>query len=101
VEIESEDEIPKDANFWYWTRVQKERFANHAEYEKLKNSFVLSNKLLQKKGNKDLALLHPLPRIGEILPEVDADPRALYFRNQIRNGLFIRMALVPLVLGRL
>jgi aspartate carbamoyltransferase catalytic subunit len=101
VEIEDENELPKDANFWYWTRVQKERFKNHSEYEKLKNKFILSNKLLNEKGNKNLFLMHPLPRIGEVLQEVDADPRAIYLTDQIRNGLFIRMALVSLVLGRL
>lgn len=97
IKIRDESEIPEDANFWYWTRVQKERFKNLREYEKLKNSFILSNELLSKKGNKNLILMHPLPRIEEIESEVDQDKRAMYFRNQIRNGLYVRMALLSLI----
>lgn len=101
VEISSEKEIPNDCNFWYWTRVQKERFSDVNEYEKLKHSFVLTKKLLEEKGNKDLILMHPLPRVGEIETEVDSDPRALYLRDQVKNGMFTRMALMGLILGKL
>ncbi len=100
VEIESEKDIPKNAHFWYWTRVQKERFKNIKDYEKVKNRFVVTIKLLHERGNKNLILMHPLPRVGEILTEVDSDPRAAYLRSQIRNGMYIRMALLALILGK-
>jgi aspartate carbamoyltransferase len=100
IEINKASEIPTNANFWYWTRVQKERFSNVKEYEKLKHSFVLSKKLLDERGNKNLILMHPLPRVGEIDEEVDEDARALYFRNQIENGLYVRMALLSLILKK-
>lgn len=100
VEINNENDIPKNAHVWYWTRVQKERFENIKDYEKVKNKFVVSNKLLEKFAGKDTILMHPLPRVGEILPEVDNDPRALYLRTQIRNGTYVRMALLALILGK-
>ncbi|MEK7534574.1 MAG: aspartate carbamoyltransferase [Patescibacteria group bacterium] len=100
VEINSENDIPKNAHVWYWTRVQKERFKNIKDYEKLKNKFVVSQKFLEKYAGKNTILMHPLPRVGEILTEVDNDPRAVYLRSQIRNGLYVRMALLALVLER-
>lgn len=100
-QIDKVEEMPYDANFWYWTRVQKERFQNPEEYEKLNNRFVVTPELLKEKANADMILMHPLPRVGEILPEVDKDPRAVYLRSQIRNGMYIRMALLALVLGRI
>jgi len=100
IEIESEKEMPKNANFWYWTRVQKERFENIEEYDMVKNHFIVTNKLLNQQGNKNLIVMHPLPRVGEILYEVDDDPRAVYLTSQIRNGMYVRMALLALVLGR-
>lgn len=99
IEISNEKQIPKNAHFWYWTRVQKERFENVKEYEAVRNHFIVSNKLLNSYGNKKMILMHPLPRVGEILEEVDDDPRAIYLRTQIRNGLYVRMALLALVLG--
>lgn len=99
IEIENEKDIPKNAHFWYWTRVQKERFKNHKTYEKLKTKFTVTKKLLDKYGNKNMILMHPLPRVGEISIEVDDDPRAVYLRTEIRNGLYVRMALIALVLG--
>lgn len=101
IEIGSEKDIPQNAHFWYWTRVQKERFKNLKDYEKVKNRFVVTTKLLKERGNKDLIVMHPLPRVGEILPEVDSDPRAVYLRSQIRNGMYIRMALLALILGKI
>lgn len=98
IEITDEKDIPKNAHFWYWTRVQKERFENIEEYEKVKNHFIVSKKLLDQYANRDMILMHPLPRVGEILTEVDDDPRAVYLRTQIRNGLYIRMALLSLVI---
>lgn len=99
IEIESEEDIPKNAHFWYWTRVQKERFENLKVYEKVKNNFVVTEKLLKDYGNSRMILMHPLPRINEIEKKVDADKRAVYLTTQIRNGLYVRMALIALVLG--
>jgi aspartate carbamoyltransferase len=101
IEITKEKDIPKNADFWYWTRVQKERFKNQKEYEKVKNSFVLTPSLLHKYAGKNTILMHPLPRVGEIDPAVDDDPRALYLKSQIRNGMYVRMALIALVLGKI
>lgn len=100
IEIKSEKEIPKNADFWYWTRVQKERFSNLKEYEKVKNTFILNNKLIKEKAGKNTIFMHPLPRVGEILEEVDENPNALYLRSEVRNGMYIRMALIALVLGK-
>jgi len=99
IEIHKESDIPQNADFWYWTRVQKERFITNQEYEKVKNKFILSRDLVDKYAGKDTIFMHPLPRVGEIMPEVDLDPRAYYLRNQIRNGMYVRMALLALVLG--
>lgn len=101
IEISREEEIPKDAQFWYWTRVQKERFKDLSEYEKVKNKFIVTPKLLAQYAQKNMILMHPLPRVGEITPEVDADPRAQYLRSETRNGMYIRMALLSLILGKL
>lgn len=98
--ITDENEIPEYADFWYWTRVQKERFENKNDYEAIKNKFVLTEKLLNEKGNEKLILLHPLPRVGEVSTEVDKDPRAAYLKKQIKNGLYVRMALLALVNGQ-
>lgn len=96
--ISSLNEIPKDCHFWYWTRVQKERFTNQKEYEKLKTTYILTLELLKEKGNKNLICMHPLPRVGEIDLKVDSDPRAIYLTNQIKNGVIVRMAILKLIL---
>lgn len=101
IEIISEKDIPKNADIWYWTRVQKERFANLEDYEKVKNTFVVTKQFLENHGNKNMILMHPLPRVGEISPEIDNDERAMYLTTQIRNGVYVRMALFALVLGKL
>lgn len=101
VEIASEEKIPQDCNFWYWTRVQKERFSDPAAYEAVRNKFVISPKLLQDKGNGDMVIMHPLPRVGEIDERIDADPRAIYLTTQIQNGMYTRMALLSLITGTL
>jgi len=100
IEINSTDNMPKNANFWYWTRVQKERFKSLKQYEKVKNRFILNNKLISKLAGKDTIFMHPLPRIGEILTEVDQNPNAVYLRSEVRNGMYVRMALLSLVLGK-
>lgn len=99
VEIKSLEEIPADCHFWYWTRVQKERFVDKGEYEKLKLSFILTKKLVDKKAGKNTLIMHPLPRVGEIETAVDADPRAVYLTTEPKNGMYVRMALFSLILG--
>ena len=86
-----EESIPK-LDILYMTRIQRERFHSSAEYRRLKGVFVLKKSLL-KNAKRDMLILHPLPRYGEIDPEVDSDPRAVYF-EQARFGMFIRMALL-------
>jgi len=99
IEISSQSEIPLTADFWYWTRVQKERFSDIKEYEKLKNKFVVTPELLEEKGNNKMILMHPLPRVGDIDVRVDNDKRSVYLSDQVKNGLYIRMALLSLILG--
>lgn len=97
VELESLEDVIDELDILYMTRVQKERFFNEADYIRLKDSYILDNqKLLNAK--KDLAILHPLPRVNEINIEVDDDPRAWYFR-QAKYGMFVRMALILKLLG--
>lgn len=82
----------KESDVIYQTRVQKERFNNLKEYKKFKNLLIINkNSLTQMK--KEAIIMHPLPRVNEITPEVDNDPRAMYFQ-QVQNGLFVRMALL-------
>ena len=86
-----------DTDILYMTRVQRERFFNEEDYLRLKDSYILTpEKLVNAK--KDLCILHPLPRVNEISVAVDDDPRACYFK-QVRNGRFIRMALILKLLG--
>jgi len=100
IEIDAEKDLPKNADFWYWTRVQKERFQSIDNYNKVKHQFVVTKKLIDTYAGKKTILMHPLPRVGEILEEVDDDPRALYLKTQVKNGMFVRMALLILVLGK-
>ena len=81
----------------YVTRVQKERFADAAAYERLKHAFVVTRDTMAAAKEK-MIIMHPLPRVGEIAEEVDVDPRAAYFR-QMRVGLHVRMALLALCCG--
>lgn len=81
----------------YQTRIQKERFPSMEEYEKAAGRYIIDGALLDRM-RKDAIVMHPLPRAGEITEEVDADPRAAYFRQAV-NGLYIRMALVAKCLG--
>lgn len=100
IEIETEKQIPTDCNVWYWTRIQKERIKSKALQKSIKNAFIITKKLLADKGNKKMIIMHPLPRVGEIATEVDTDPRAFYFQ-QAKNGLYIRMALLALILKKI
>lgn len=81
----------------YMTRVQRERFLNEEEYIRLKDSYILTPKLM-KMARGNLVVLHPLPRVNEISVEIDDDPRAAYFR-QAEYGMYIRMALLTSILG--
>ena len=91
-----EDAMPQ-LDILYMTRVQKERFFNEADYVRLKDTYVLDpEKLVPAKA--DLTILHPLPRVNEITVSVDKDPRACYWK-QVKNGKFIRMALIMKLLG--
>ena len=85
------ENIP-ELDILYMTRIQRERFHSSAEYRRLKGVFVLTKELVDT-ARPDMLVLHPLPRYGEIAPEVDSDPRAAYF-DQARFGMFIRMALL-------
>ena len=76
----------------YMTRIQKERFFNEEDYLRLKGCYELDEKLLQA-APPTMPVLHPLPRIDEIKPDVDNDPRAAYF-DQVHNGVYIRMAII-------
>lgn len=81
----------------YVTRIQKERFPDAAEYAKVKGAYRIDQKTL-KNAEKDMIVMHPLPRVDEIAPEVDGTPQARYFK-QVSNGVVVRMALLALVLG--
>ncbi|MDO5447273.1 MAG: aspartate carbamoyltransferase [Prevotellaceae bacterium] len=91
-EVETIEEVMPELDVLYMTRVQQERFLDQDEFERVKDSFVLNLKKLET-AKPTMRILHPLPRVNEILPEVDADPRAAYFR-QVGNGKIIRMALI-------
>ena len=82
----------------YVTRVQKERFTDEAVYESVKGAYVIDPKVM-KAAREHMIVMHPLPRVGEISPEFDDDPRAAYFR-QMEYGLYVRMALLAMVLGK-
>ncbi|MBE0649103.1 MAG: aspartate carbamoyltransferase [Bacteroidales bacterium] len=88
--------VPK-ADIIYMTRIQKERFSDPIDYEKVKNSYVLKRQMLE--GAKStMKILHPLPRVNEIAIDVDANPMAYYF-TQALNGVFVRQALLASILG--
>ena len=98
--IESDEltpEILSKSDVLYCTRVQQERFADPAQYEQLKDSFIVNREVLHH-AKPTTIVMHPLPRKAEISEDVDSDPRAAYFR-QMRYGLFTRMALLAMVLG--
>ena len=83
----------------YVTRVQKERFSDLNLYEKLKHLYILTPEAL-KKAKKSAIVMHPLPRVGEITEAVDKDKRAVYIKEQMRNGMYARMALLSMVLRK-
>ncbi len=92
------DEVLGETDVLYVTRVQKERFANLDDYEAVKGSYVITPEIMAR-ARADMILMHPLPRVGEISQAVDDDPRAAYFR-QVEYGMYVRMALLAMVLGK-
>jgi carbamoyl-phosphate synthase/aspartate carbamoyltransferase/dihydroorotase len=89
--------ILQETDVLYMTRVQKERFENVEAYDAVKDSFIISQETLTKM-RPSARIMHPLPRVGEIDPRCDSDSRAAYFR-QMENGMYVRMALLQLILG--
>lgn len=96
-EVTGLEEAMADLDILYMTRIQKERFTDAGEYERLKGSYVLDMPKMAL-GKADMAVLHPLPRVNEIALAVDDDPRAAYF-EQAQNGVYVRMALILTLLG--
>lgn len=96
-EVRSLSEAMPELDILYMTRVQRERFFNEADYIRLKDTYILTPERL-KIAKSSMRVLHPLPRVNEISVKVDSDPRAAYFR-QVKNGRFIRMALIMKLLG--
>lgn len=93
------DDVLATTDVLYVTRVQKERFADLDVYERVKHAYVITPEIM-KRLNKDAILMHPFPRVGEIATEVDSDARAVYLTRQIPNGMYVRMALLSLILNR-
>lgn len=91
------EEIINQTDILYMTRVQRERFTDLEEYERVKNVYILRNSML-KNSRENLRILHPLPRVNEIAYDVDDNPKA-YYIQQARNGLFARQAIICDVLG--
>eukprot|EP00871_Galdieria_phlegrea_P003619 jgi/Galph1/4258/GphlegSOOS_G2929.1 len=92
------NDILAETDVLYVTRIQKERLTSVEEYEKWKGCYVITPKVLTR-AKEQMIVMHPLPRIDEISPQVDQDPRAVYFR-QMEYGMFVRMALLAMVLGK-
>lgn len=97
-ESDSLTKVLPETDVLYVTRVQKERFEDPADYEKVKGAYVIDPETM-KAARKDMIVMHPLPRVTEISMEFDQDPRAAYFR-QMEYGLYVRMALLAMVLGK-
>lgn len=92
------DDVLRETDVLYVTRIQKERFKGSDNYESVKNSYIITPKTLTR-AKENMIIMHPLPRVNEISPDVDSDPRAVYFR-QMEHGMYVRMALLAMVLGK-
>lgn len=97
-EFKALEKVLPETDVLYVTRVQKERFEDQAVYEGVKGAFVIDPEIM-KAARQDMIVMHPLPRVGEISVDFDDDPRAAYFR-QMEYGLYVRMALLAMVLGK-
>lgn len=91
------DDVMHKLDTLYMTRIQKERFFNEEEYLRLKGYYILTEEKLEA-AKADMIIMHPLPRVDEIHPNVDIDPRAVYF-DQAKFGMYVRMALILKLLG--
>ncbi len=91
------EEVIDKVDIIYMTRIQKERFSDPMEYEKVKNSYILKQSML-KNAKDNMRVLHPMPRVNEIEVAVDADEKAYYFQQAL-NGVYVRQALLSLILG--
>ena len=96
-EVEKIEEVIESLDILYMTRIQKERFFNEDEYLRLKDSYILDTRKMDR-AKKDMIVMHPLPRVNEIDIEVDKDVRAAYFK-QAEFGMYVRMALIAKLLG--
>ncbi len=92
------EDVIETVDVLYVTRVQKERFSDLAQYERVRDLYEITTDLLAR-AKSDMIVMHPFPRVGEIHYDVDSDPRAAYFR-QMENGMYVRMALLAAVLGK-
>lgn len=92
------DAVMRDTDVLYVTRLQKERFSETEEYDSVKGAYTVTPKTLTR-AKEHMIVMHPLPRVGEISTDVDSDPRAVYFR-QMEYGMYVRMALLAIVLGK-
>jgi len=99
-EIKEVEEVLPELDIMYVTRIQKERFAVPEDYEKVKDSYIITKDLLTKNGKvkENFKVFHPLPRVNEITTDVDATKYAYYFQ-QARNGVFMRQAIISILLG--
>ncbi|HEX9028547.1 MAG TPA: aspartate carbamoyltransferase [Anaerolineales bacterium] len=97
-EYNSLEKVLPGTDVLYVTRVQKERFEDQSVYESVRGAFVITPEIMAQ-AKERMIVMHPLPRVGEISMEVDDDPRAAYFR-QMEYGLYVRMALLAMVLGK-
>ena len=97
IETTSLEDVMPSLDVLYMTRVQQERFINYDDYLRLKDSYILTMEKLSK-AKENMCVLHPLPRINEIAVDVDSDSRACYFK-QVKNGRYVRMALILKLLG--
>ena len=95
--IDFNEDTISGADILYMTRVQKERFTDLMEYERVKDTYILSSDMLSK-ARPNMKILHPLPRINEITADVDDNPHAYYFQ-QAQNGVYVRQALMAAILG--
>lgn len=98
-ETEKLEKVIAKCDVLYITRVQKERFSDLDTYEKIKHYYILSADKVSLMKRKSI-IMHPFPRVGEILADVDLDPRSVYLTEQMRNGMYVRMAILALVLNK-
>ncbi|KAJ8725615.1 hypothetical protein PYW08_003798 [Mythimna loreyi] len=91
------EDVLEDTHVLYMTRIQRERFQSQEEYEKTRGLLVVTPQLMTR-ARRRMVVMHPLPRVDEISPEFDSDPRAAYFR-QAEYGMYVRMALLSMVAG--